>query len=442
MIVNLNFGDSDYNLEVKNNTSASDLYKMVNKIYNIPLQRIKLYDNSSLIPNNSNFISDYFAHTHKINVIDDNDNDNNNIEKDSEETNSLFSERNKKKKNSFFQKIINMKLKKKYIICQECNNQNAINYCRNCNKFFCFECNIIFPKHEKHLKINLENGNLVGCINYYKKEMINEVNIIEKSYNKSNQWIINNDIRNKYFNNLIDLINEIKNQNQEFTKTKKTSDITDITFINLRKDLYNIQLPSVDEEIIDVFSEINKIEHLIDKYIIQVNLQVIKSNFNKKIIEIFERIQKDLLQILNDGKKKIEEMKNLSNCCINDLKLYNEGENIIENEVKKNKSSFPDIRLKTEQNEDSSKNFSKIKLTKNSYLRDLIIKERLNIEKNLNARKRVKSDLNGNYNNGFSYGNNEIKIVSHNKPSNSTLVDINKIDRIFNMPVRKNKKKK
>ena len=115
MIINLNFGDSDFNLEVKNNTSVSDLYKMVNKIYNIPLQRIKLYDNSSLIPNNSNFISDYFAHTHKINVIDDNDNDNNNIEKDSEETNSLFSERNKKKKNSFFQKIINMKLKKKYI---------------------------------------------------------------------------------------------------------------------------------------------------------------------------------------------------------------------------------------------------------------------------------------------------------------------------------------
>ena len=141
-------------------------------------------------------------------------------------------------------------------------------------------------------------------------------------------------------------------------------------------------------------------------------------------------------------KKKMEEMKNLSNCSINDLKLYNEGENIIENEVKKNKSSFPDIRLKTEQKEDSSKNFSKIKLTKNSYLRDLILKERLNIEKNLNARKRVKSDLNGNINHAFSYGNNDIKIVPNSKPSNTTLVDINKIDRIFGMPVKKNKKKK
>ena len=74
MNINLNFGDSDVNLEVKNNTSISDLYKMVNKIYNIPLQKIKLYDNSILMPNNSNFISDYFNQTHKINVIYDNDN--------------------------------------------------------------------------------------------------------------------------------------------------------------------------------------------------------------------------------------------------------------------------------------------------------------------------------------------------------------------------------
>ena len=230
MIINLNFGDSDFNLEVKNNTSVSDLYKMVNKIYNIPLQRIKLYDNSILIPNNSNLITNYFNQAHKINVIDDYDN--NHKEKDLEETNSLLSERTKKK-SSLFQKIKNIKIIKKYITCQECNNLNAINYCRNCNKFYCFECNLIFPEHEKHLKINLENGNLINCINYYKKEMINEVNIIEKSYNKSNHWIINDEIRNKYFDNLIGLINEIKLQQKELSNINNSHDINETTFIKI-----------------------------------------------------------------------------------------------------------------------------------------------------------------------------------------------------------------
>jgi hypothetical protein len=439
MNINLNFGDSDVNLEVKNNTSISDLYKMVNKIYNIPLQKIKLYDNSILMPNNSNFISDYFNQTHKINVIYDNDNTD--IQNDNKEINYAFSDRKNSKTKSLFQKIKNIKLKKTYITCQKCNNQNAIYYCRNCNKFICFECNIGFLEHENHLKINLENGNLINSINYYKKEMINEVNIIEKSYNKSNHWIINDEIRNKYFDNLIGLINEIKLQQKELSNINNSHDINDTTFINLRKDLYNIQLPSFDEKIIDVFSEINKIEHLIDRYIFYVYRQVIKSNFNKNIMDIFEIIQKDLLKILNDGNKKIEEIKNLSNYSLKELKLYNEGEKVIEKNLKENKSSFPQIRLKTEQDKDYSNTFSKIKLTKHSYLRDLIIKEKLNLEKNINLRKRVKSEINENNNLCFTHGNNEIKMIPNKKSSRSTLVDINKIDRIFSMPVRNKKKK-
>jgi hypothetical protein len=287
----------------------------------------------------------------------------------------------------------------------------------------------------------LENGNLINCINYYKKEMINEVNIIEKSYNKSNHWIINDEIRNKYFDNLIGLINEIKLQQKELSNINNSHDINDTTFINLRKDLYNIQLPSFDEKIIDVFSQINKIEHLIDRYIFYVYRQVIKSNFNKNIMDIFEKIQKDLLKILNDGNKKIEEIKNLSNYSLKELKLYNEGEKVIEKNLKENKSSFPQIRLKTEQDKDYSNTFSKIKLTKHSYLRDLIIKEKLNLEKNINLRKRVKSEINENNNLCFTHGNNEIKMIPNKKSSRSTLVDINKIDRIFSMPVRNKKKK-
>ena len=440
MNINLNFGDSDVNLEVKNNTSISDLYKMVNKIYNIPLQKIKLYDNSILMPNNSNCISDYFNQTHKINVIYDNDNTD--IQNDNKEINYAFSDRKNSKTKSLFQKIENIKLKKTYITCQKCNNQNAIYYCRNCNKFICFECNIGFLEHENHLKINLENGNLINSINYYKKEMINEVNIVEKSYNKSNQWIINEDIRNDYFKKLTGLINEIKNQNYELSNISNKSGINDKTFINLRKDLYNIHLPSFDKEIIVIFSEINKIDHLIDKYISFVNLQVIKSNYNKNITEIFEKIQNDLLNILNNGKKKFEEIKNLSNYYLNDLKIYNEGENSIENDEskEKNMSIFPQIRLKTEQNKDYSNKFSKIKLTKKSYIRDLIEKEKLNIEKSLHIRKKIKSDLVNNEH-GFLYKSNEMKIVPNKTSTKTTLIDMNKIEKIFNNPV-KNKKKK
>ena len=65
----------------------------------------------------------------------------------------------------------------------------------------------------------------------------------------------------------------------------------------------------------------------------------------------------------------------------------------------------------------------------------------MNLEKNINLRKRVKSEINENNNLCFTHGNNEIKMIPNKKSSRSTLVDINKIDRIFSMPVRNKKKK-
>jgi hypothetical protein len=103
-------------------------------------------------------------------------------------------------------------------------------------------------------------------------------------------------------------------------------------------------------------------------------------------------------------------------------------------------SIFPQIRLKTEQNKDYSNKFSKIKLTKKSYIRDLIEKEKLNIEKSLHIRKKIKSDLVNNEH-GFLYKSNEMKIVPNKTSTKTTLIDMNKIEKIFNNPV-KNKKKK
>ena len=141
-------------------------------------------------------------------------------------------------------------------------------------------------------------------------------------------------------------------------------------------------------------------------------------------------------------KKKFEEIKNLSNYYLNDLKIYNEGENSIENDEskEKNMSIFPQIRLKTEQNKDYSNKFSKIKLTKKSYIRDLVEKEKLNIEKSLHIRKKIKSDLVNNEH-GFLYKSNEMKIVPNKTSTKTTLIDMNIIEKIFNNPV-KNKKKK
>ena len=68
------------------------------------------------------------------------------------------------------------------MLCQICNHKNSIYYCRVCNLFVCFECNVRYNEHKNHDKINLEDGDaFLGC-DVYREEIIKDINIIELGF--------------------------------------------------------------------------------------------------------------------------------------------------------------------------------------------------------------------------------------------------------------------
>ena len=496
MNVNLVYKTSGYNIDLSKNTLTSYLYNVANTIYEIPLENIQLYYDSKLIPNNSKSLTDYITSNSKsikITVL--------NQEEKELETISNFNSPKKSPKNKLFKmkkketnSNIISKIKKNYINCQVCNKKNAILYCRKCNEFNCFECNIKYPEHQDHLTINLEKGNFLDSTSSYKKELLKELEIVEKSYIKSSEWIITDDIRKEYLENLIGLIKEIENKSQQLSNLKTEYDVENNNIlVRLKKEIINIEPPAYKNEIIDTFSEINEKDKELDNYIYCVNLQVIKSKFNQKLIDLFEIIQNYLVSILNDAKSKIDEFQNLGKCNIKELEIYNENNiNIINEKIedfkykKKRKLFLPDINnyfitepkeIMTENNINEKKNDKKSYLSKlieretklterkilNNFSNDTLLRniklkpfssyQQLNnqpIEKSASESKIYNKQNTKNF---LENAEKLKEILGPNKKKNGILknigrsvrrsdfVDTSKIKEIFNSPVKKKKKK-
>ena len=106
----------------------------------------------------------------------------------------------------------------------------------------------------------------------------------------------------------------------------KTSYNVDLELLNeLRNELFDIEPPNFKDEVVKVFSEINEKEKSLNNYTIFVNLQVIKSQFNKKMIMLFETIQHHLQDILTDVNNKLNEARKINIYGLNELKVYNDS---------------------------------------------------------------------------------------------------------------------
>ena len=496
MNVKLVYKNSGYSIDLSKTTQTSYLYNVANKIYEIPLEKIQLYYESKLIPNNSKLLTDYIINnskTIKITVLNQEENEidsiSNLIEQKKSPKNTLFKLKKKETNSNIVSKI-----KKNYLKCQICNKKDAILYCRKCNEFNCFECNIKYPEHQDHLTINLEKGNFLDSTSSYKKELLKELEIVEKSYIKSSEWIITDDIRKEYLENLIGLIKEIENKSQQLSNLKTEYDVENNNIlVRLKKEIINIEPPAYKNEIIDTFSEINEKDKELDNYIYCVNLQVIKSKFNQKLIDLFEIIQNYLVSILNDAKSKIDEFQNLGKCNIKELEIYNENNiNIINEKIedfkykKKRKLFLPDINnyfitepkeIMTENNINEKKNDKKSYLSKlieretklterkilNNFSNDTLLRniklkpfssyQQLNnqpIEKSASESKIYKKQNTKNF---LENAEKLKEILGPNNKKNGILknigrsvrrsdfVDTSKIKEIFNSPVKKKKKK-
>ena len=330
MNVTLIYKNSKYNFDLVKTTPLSYLYKISEEKFKLLLTNIDLYFEDTIVPNSQTAASDYFKSMKKclINVVEKNNSLNSTFIK---EKNTYNSEGNIVKKSSFFVSLPKLNLlnkrkqKKHFIKCQICLKNDAILYCRNCNQFFCFECNIRFPIHFQHKIINLENGNLKGNVDVYRKLILDELNIVKTAFISSNEWIIDNQIRFEYLQNLVEIIREIDEKSFELS-SMKTSYNVELELLNeLRNELFEIEAPEFKDDVVKVFSEINEKEKSLINFTIFVNLQVIKSQFNKKMIMLFEIIQHYLQDILTDVNNKLNEARKINIYGLKELKEYNDS---------------------------------------------------------------------------------------------------------------------
>ena len=309
MNVNLIYEKTGYNFQISPYTPLSFLYEVSNKVFKIPLQFIELYYKNQFVPNESQCASKVFkSFPITIKILD--------LRKANPET--FLSPRDSKNK------MTNSKLKKNvYIKCQICHHKDAILYCRECNTFVCFECNIKYPEHFEHPKINLESGDLLQSFLEYRELIINQLTEISNAYRFSNENSINDDKRDEIFNNLSNLLKELNTKTHKLNIMDTTYTCSNDILMNFNNELRDISSPNNKEDAVASFGSVNDKEHEIRNYLAFVNLHVIKSKFNIKMTKFFQGMTKLLNSLMIEINIKLNEALNLENTGMKELILYN-----------------------------------------------------------------------------------------------------------------------
>ena len=154
---------------------------------------------------------------------------------------------------------------------------------------------------------------------------MDELLIVKTAFISSSEWIIDNQIKFEYFQNLVELIKEIDEKSFELSSIKTSYDV-ELEYINdIRRELFDLELPTFKNEIIEIFTLINEKEQVLNNYATTVNLQVIKSQFNKKMIDLLDNIQIQLQDILTDVNSKLNEVQQINGYGVKELKVYNDS---------------------------------------------------------------------------------------------------------------------
>ena len=444
MNITLVYKDSEYNFDMLKTTPLSYLYKISEEKFKLQQNHIELYFEDRCIPNKNKATNDFFGSTKKcqIKILYKSNSPNSTFTNEKSKTNEKKISDILKVKSTYLPTLPKLSIKKKkkpkkhFITCQLCKQKDAIFYCRNCNQFLCLECNIKYPVHYEHQIINLENGNLKANVDVYRKLILDELNIVKTAFISSSEWIIDDQIRFDYFQNLVELIREIDEKSSELTSSK-TSYNVELNLLNdLRKELFEIEPPNFKDETIDIFSEINEKEKTLNNFAVFVNLQVLKSQFNKKMIELFEIIQHNLQDILTDVNYKLKEVNQINDYGYKELKVYNDSlseastkadDNINSNYNTNNNQnlSFPNINNKNNNNNSSNNNNSNILIDSNisAFAERMapLLSERnkksfiepYKLNKSFNYFHEYKHNNNYNYNNNIS-----LRKQSDNTPKN------------------------
>ena len=281
MNVNLIFRQTGYNFQISQYTPLSFIYEVTHKIFHIPANNAKLFYKKQYVPNDTTLASNFFKiFPVIIDVLDDKKSWQKNInEKSKISEDRAYIE-------TYSEKI---KQKKKFFIkCQICTKKNSIFYCRICNQFICFECNLRFPVHFSHTKISLESGDLLLFFEEYRNTVLEQLNELNSAFKFSSENIYTEEKREELFGNLMDTLKDLDKKTQSLSLMGTSYICSSELINNFNKELREIEPPKYKEETINSFGLINEKELEIKNYISFVDLQILKSKFNKKMTTFFK----------------------------------------------------------------------------------------------------------------------------------------------------------
>ena len=372
MNIKLVYKESNFQIDVMEDTPCQYLYSVAQKVFRKKSSDIVLFYGKTELENDSRLLFDVMGKDDKEDIQDEeiiivrlkkdlmNDygskykmkgvkiNDNNLNNSDKQLPRILKSAAT----------VDNKFLKKKLPIkCQICSHKNSIFYCRNCNMFICFECNIRYVEHHKHKRINLEDGDTKLGMETYKEKILNELRLIDLGYQKYSKWILSNVDRDNYLQTTFKLLEKIKKSSQRLSDIKTLYNLDQDQIKTLRKEIEKTKVPLIQEELVESFSALNTKDKEIENYIKYVDLQIIKTEYNKVLVNCISDAQKCLNRIIEDVENKLHECEDMKFWGIAEVKLYlknnkNEKEdNNIFNYAEKTKNN---INLDENENRESS----------------------------------------------------------------------------------------
>ena len=339
MNIKLVFKDSNFKIDVMEDTPCQYLYGVAQKIFRKKSSDIVLFYGKTEIENDSRLLFDVMGKDDKEDVLDEeiiivrlkkdlmneysmkykmkplktkgNDNLNNS---DKQLPHIL--------KTSGSLDTNRIKRKKLPIKCQICSHKNSIFYCRQCNMFICFECNIRYVEHHKHKRRNLEDGDTKLGVATYKEKILGELKLIDLGYQKFSKWILSNVDRDNMLQTTFKLLEKIKKSSQKLSDIKTLYNLDQDQVKNLKSEIEKTKVPLIQEELVEIFSNLNAKDKEIENYIKCVDLQIIKTEYNKVLLNCISDVQKSLNKIIDDVESKLHECEDMKYWGINEVKLY------------------------------------------------------------------------------------------------------------------------
>ena len=300
MDVSLIHQQTGYNFQISKFSLLSFIYEVASKVFKIRINYIELYYQEKLVPNSDTNAFQYFKNFPIIIQV-----------KDLSQAGATVKTDKRRAK------------RKHYVKCQICRLKKSIFYCRQCNQFICFECNVRFPEHYEHQKINLESGDLLLCFEEYRNIIIKQLDILCNSYKFSKQNIVEILERRDIFEKLIQTLKELDKKTEQLTAMETSFKCTDQLFKMYNNNLREIEPPKFIEDTEGSFSVINEREHEMKEFIPFINLQIIKSKFNEKMFVFIKEIQQLFNELMNSINFRLNEASKLYDMTYDDIVQYN-----------------------------------------------------------------------------------------------------------------------